>query len=132
MAIGGAMRAVGGNAPAVSGGDRSRCAQRLRSRALLGWKTRRKMSQAAVEVTYPLELRHAETRILAEQPRPATATVRTSRQGRVLIRRLVESSIGLFRQRAQRLREARYLERSRGVGRRGQDQEQPGTIRLVA
>ena len=37
-----AMRAFGGNALAVRVRNRSRCAQHLRSRALFGWKTRRK------------------------------------------------------------------------------------------
>ena len=64
-----------------------------------------KVSQSVFQVTYPSGLRHAETRILAEEPRPATAAVGTSRQGRVVIRRLVDSSIGRFRQLAQRLRE---------------------------
>ena len=40
------------------------------------------------QVTCPSALRHAETRILAEEPRLATAAVGTSRQGRVVIRHL--------------------------------------------
>jgi hypothetical protein len=71
------------------------------------WAGRRgvKVSQSVFQVTYPSGLRHAETRILAKQPRPATTAVGTSRQGRVVIRRLVDSSVGRFRQLAQRRRE---------------------------
>ena len=71
-------------------------------------------------------------RILAEEPRPATAAVGTSRQSRVVIRHLVESLIGQFRHMAQCLREACYPERLGGVGRRRQDQKHPGTIGLVS
>ncbi len=55
-----------------------------------------KVSQSVFQVTYPSGLRHAETRILAEEPRPATAAVGTSRQGRVVIRRLVDSGSDPF------------------------------------
>ena len=65
-----------------------------------------RVSESAFQVTCPSGSRHAETRILAKEPRPATTAVGTSRQGRVAIRRLVDSSIGRFRQLAQRLREA--------------------------
>ena len=64
-----------------------------------------RVSESAFQVTCPSGLRHAETRILAKEPRPATTAVGTSRQGRVVIRRLVDSLIGRFRQLAQRLRE---------------------------
>src|SRR5271165_681090 len=64
------------------------------------------MSESAFQAACPSGSRHAETRILAKEPRPATTAVGTSRQGRVAIRRLVDSSIGRFRQLAQRLREA--------------------------
>ena len=64
-----------------------------------------RVSESAFQVTCPSGSRHAETRILAKEPRPATTAVGTSRQGRVVIRRLVDSSIGRFRQLAQRLRE---------------------------
>jgi hypothetical protein len=67
------------------------------------------VSQSGFQVTCPSRLRHAETRILAEEPRPATAALRTSRQGRVVIRRLVEGLIGQLRELAQRLREACHL-----------------------
>ena len=80
----------------------------------------------------PMGLRHAETRILAEEPRLATAAVGTSRQGRVVIRHLVEGLIGQFRRLAQRLRETYHPERLRGVGRRRQDQKHPGTIGLLS
>src|SRR5208282_4174857 len=65
-----------------------------------------RVSESAFQVTCPSGSRHAETRVLAKEPRPATTAVGTSRQGRVVIRRLVDSSIGRFRQLAQRLREA--------------------------
>ena len=65
-----------------------------------------RVSESAFQVTCPSGSRHAETRILAKEPRPATTAVGTSRQGRVVIRHLVDSSIGRFRQLAQRLREA--------------------------
>ena len=96
-AIVGAVRAVDGNEPAVGLRNRSRCAQRERSRTLLGRRTRHEVSQSAFQVTGPSGLRHAETRILAEEPGPATAAVGTARQGRLVIRRLVEALIGQFR-----------------------------------
>ena len=66
-------------------------AQRKRSRVLFGSKTRRKGVGIGFQVTCPSGLRHTETRILTEEPRPATAAVGTSRQGRVVIRHLVEA-----------------------------------------
>ena len=90
------------------------------------------MSRSAYQLTCLSWLRHAVTRILAEEPRLATAAVGTSRRGRVVIRHLVESLIGQFRQLAQRLQEACHPGRLCGVGRRRQDQENPGTIGLLS
>ena len=61
-----------------------------------------KVSESVFQVSWPSGLRYAGTRILAEEPRPATTAVGTSRQGRVVIRRLAERLIGQFRQLAQR------------------------------
>ena len=104
------LRHPGGNpACGVGPGGVSEKSLPMRSvrEAAPSWAGRRgaRVSESAFQVTCPSGSWHAETRILAKEPRPATTAVGTSRQGRVVIRRRVDSSIGRFRQLAQRLRE---------------------------
>ena len=80
-------------------------AQRSRSRALFGWKTRRKRVGIGVSGHLPVRVTARRNEDTRQEPRPATTAVGTSRQGRVVIRRHVDSSIGRLRQLAQRLRE---------------------------
>ena len=54
-------------------------AQHLKSRALFGWKTRRKGSPSEFQLTSPM-LRDAETRIFAEEARAAAAALGTWRR----------------------------------------------------
>ncbi len=56
----------------------------------------------------------------------------TSRLGRVVFRHLIKGLIGQFGQLAQCLREASHRGWLRGVGRRSQDQEHPGTIGVIS
>ena len=73
-----------------------------------------------------------ETRILSEKPRPATPAVGTVQQGRVMIGPLVENLIAWFGELAQRSAEAYSPGWLHGVGRRRQEQKQPGTVGLIS
>ena len=82
------------------------CAERLRSRALVGSKRRRRISQSAFQANSVSELRPPETRIFSEKARPATPAVGTARQGRVMVGPLVAGLIARFDELAQRIAEA--------------------------
>ena len=69
------------------------CAERLRSRALVGSKRRRRISQSVFQANSVSALRPSEARIFSEKPRPATPAVGTAWQGRVMIGPLVEDLI---------------------------------------
>ena len=113
-AIVGTVRPVDGNGPVVYLRNRSQCAASEKPRPLwLGDAAQ--CTAIGVQLICPSGLRHAETRVLAEEPRPATAAVGTSRLSRVVIGHLVEGLIGQFRQLAQRFREARDLGWLRGA-----------------
>jgi hypothetical protein len=76
------------------------------ARALPGpfWlKTRLRVIHKMCQLDCPVALRHTERWILAEEPRPATAAVGTSRRARVVIRHFVKDFIGQVHQLAQRL-----------------------------
>jgi hypothetical protein len=88
-------------------------------------------SGSVVLVSCTSVLRRPGRRILAEQARSATATVGTSRLGRVVIRGLAESLFGRFRRVAERVGEACDLERLGIVGPPRQDQVQPGAKGLL-
>jgi hypothetical protein len=85
-----------------------------------------------LQVNLSLALRHAEMRVLAEEPRLATAAAGASRLGRVAIRHLVEGLIGQFGRLAQRHRRACHSERLRGVGRRRQGQKHPVATGVIS
>ena len=108
------------------------CAQHLPSRALVDSKTRRRMSQSVFQVTSMSELGPPETRILSEKPRPATPAVGTARQGRVMFGPLVAGLIAWVDGLAQHIAEAYAPGWLHGVGRRRQNQKQPGTIGLLS
>src|SRR5271165_6161883 len=84
------------------------------------------------QVTSLAELGSPETRVLSEKPRPATPAVGAARQGRLMIHPLVEKVIAPFGELVQRIAEAYPPEWLHGVGRRRQDQKQPGTIGLLS
>ena len=68
------------------------------------------------------ELRPPEARVLSEEPRTATPAVGATRQGRLMIRPVVENLITRFDELAQRVAEAYPPEWWRAVGRRRKEQ----------
>jgi hypothetical protein len=101
-----AERPVSGSGPVWSVKKHGLCAEHLRSRTQVSSETGRRRSQSAFQVTFMSELRPPETGILSEKPRPATPTVGTAGQGRVMIRPLVEDLIARFGERAECIAEA--------------------------
>src|SRR5271170_6689319 len=87
-------------------------------------------SQSVVELASPSGLRHAGTRILANELRPAAAAVGTPGRGNNLVCHLVQGLIGRFTRPLEHRREAYPPRRLRRAGWGRQDQEQPGTVRL--
>ena len=90
------------------------------------------MSQSVVQVSSESGLRPPETRILSEKPRSATTAVGTARQGRVVIRPVVEGLIARFDGLAEPLARLCLPGWLHGVGRGRKDQKQPGTVGLLS
>ena len=85
-----------------------------------------------LELNHRPGLRVAAARVLAQQPRAATATVGTARGGRVVIRRVVEVLLRRFGPLRRDLGEVRQHRRLGGVGAGFQGQEDPGPARQAS